>query len=419
MNYKESMEYLKSTRRFGSRPGLERISELCDRLGNPQMGLDFIHVTGTNGKGSVCAMLYSTLRFAGMKVGLFTSPYMLDFSERFICSVANITREEIASIVTTVAAEADKMEDKPTEFELLTAMSFLFFRRRGCDIIVYEAGMGGRLDSTNVIPKPVAAVITGIALDHTEVLGNSVEDIAYEKAGIIKDGCPVICGEMPKAAANVILGKAKEVGSAVTFTGDGTPYEITERVFEKSGVQFSMGDRRDFKLPLAGTYQLGNAATAIAVLDNINICGRHIPEVVIRKGLERARWRGRFEMIRPEPLLIFDGGHNPQGVRAVADSLTAYYPDKKFTVITGVMGDKDHGEMCGIMAEFAERAYTVMPDNPRAMDAADFAAELKEHGIDAIPCGSMEEALAQVTDKDTVVMGSLYMYKQFIEALGE
>ena len=419
MNYKEAMEYLKSTRRFGSRPGLERISELCERLGNPQMGLRFIHVTGTNGKGSVCQMLYSTLCFAGMKVGLFTSPYMLDFSERFICSGSNITRDEIASVVTEVAAQADLMEDTPTEFEMLTAMSFLFFRRRGCDIIVYEAGMGGRLDSTNIIPPPDAAVITGIALDHTEVLGDTVEKIAYEKAGIIKNGCPVILGDMPQGAADVIRQKAESEGSVVIPTGKGTPYEVKEAVFDRHGITFSLEGREEFSLTLAGTYQPYNAAVAIAVLDNINICGRSVPDLVIRKGLERARWRGRFELIRPDPVLIFDGGHNPQGVKAVADSLEAYYPDRRFTVITGVMGDKDHGEMCRIMAGFAEKAYTVMPDNPRAMDAAAYADELRGYGIDAVPCGSMEDALALVTKEDTIVMGSLYMYKQFIEALGD
>ncbi len=344
---------------------------------------------------------------------------MLDFSERFIASGTNITRDEIASVVTEVAAAADTMEDTPTEFELLTAMSFLFFRKRGCDIIVYEAGMGGRLDSTNIIPPPLCAVITGVALDHTEVLGKTIAAIAYEKAGIIKSGCPVVCGCVPEEAADVILKKAKAEGSTVTFTGKDTPYEVTSCIFDDSGLTFSMGSRTGFKLPLAGTYQPYNAAVATAVLDTVKICGRNIPDVVIRKGLERAKWRGRFEMIRPQPLLIFDGGHNPQGVRAMADSLAAYYPDMKFTVITGVMGDKDHDEMCEIMTEFAERAYTVTPDNPRAMDAAAYAAELREHGIDASPCDNMEDALARVTDKNTVVLGSLYMYKQFIEALGE
>jgi len=419
MNYKESMEYLKRSRRFGSRPGLERITELCRRLGDPQMGLKYIHVTGTNGKGSVCSMLYSTLCFTGMKVGLFTSPYMLDFSERFICSGSNITREEIASIVTEVAVHADAMEDAPTEFELLTAMSFLFFRKRGCDIIVYEAGMGGRLDSTNIIPAPVAAVITGIALDHTEVLGTTVEDIAFEKAGIIKGGCPVICGEMPEAAANVIREKAESVGSSVIFTGRGTPYEVTERTFKENGASFAMGDRDGFELPLAGLYQFSNASVAIAVLENIDVCGRRLPELVIKKGLAGAKWRGRFELFRPDPVLLFDGGHNPQGVMAVAQSLAVYYPDRKFTVISGVMGDKDHREMGRIMATFADRAYTVKPDNPRAMDSAAYAEELRECGIDAVPCDSMEDALGLVTDKDTIVLGSLYMYKQFIEALGD
>lgn len=419
MNYKESMEYLKRSRRFGSRPGLERITELCQRLGDPQKGLSFIHVTGTNGKGSVCAMLYSTLCFTGMKVGLFTSPYMLDFSERFICSGRNITREEIASIVTEVAVHADCMEDAPTEFELLTAMSFLFFRKRECDIIIYEAGMGGRLDSTNIIPPPQLAVITGIALDHTEVLGGTVADIAYEKAGIIKRGCTVICGEMPDEAAEVIRRKAAEVDAPVVFAGRGTPFEVTEKTFTENGASFSLGERGGFELPLAGLYQFANASVAIAALDNLRICNKSLPDIIIKKGLSKAKWRGRFELFRPDPVMIFDGGHNPQGVMAVAKSLGVYYPDRQFTVISGVMGDKDHREMGQIMATFAKRAYTVTPDNPRAMAAADYAAELRECGIDATPCDSMEDALALCADKDTVVLGSLYMYKQFIESLGD
>ncbi len=419
MNYKESMEYLKRSRRFGSRPGLERIAELCRRLGDPQNGMKYIHVTGTNGKGSVCAMLYSTLCFAGMKVGLFTSPYMLDFSERFICSGVNITREEIASIVSEVAIHADAMEDSPTEFELLTAMSFLFFRKRGCDIIVYEAGMGGRLDSTNIIPAPELAVITGIALDHTEVLGGTVADIAREKAGIIKAGCKVICGEMPEDAAAVIRRKAEDEDAPVIFAGRGTEFEVTEKTFTENGASFSLGERTGFDLPLAGLYQFANASVAIAALDNLDICGKKLPDIIIRKGLAKAKWRGRFELFRPDPVMIFDGGHNPQGVMAVAQSLAVYYPDRRFTVISGVMGDKDHREMGQIMATFADRAYTVMPDNPRAMDAADYAAELCECGIDAVPCDSMEDALALCADKDTVVLGSLYTYKQFIEALGD
>ena len=419
MNYKESMEYLKRSRRFGSRPGLERITELCRRLGDPQNGLRYIHVTGTNGKGSVCAMLYSTLCFAGMKVGLFTSPYMLDFSERFVCSGSNITRDEIASIVTEVALHADQMEDTPTEFELLTAMSFLFFRKRGCDIIVYEAGMGGRLDSTNIIPAPDIAVITGIALDHTEVLGSTVADIAFEKAGIIKRGCKVVCGEMPEEALAVIREKADAEGVPVTYAGRGSAYEVTERTFTEKGASFSLGERSGFNLPLAGLYQFANASVAIAVLDSLDICSKKLPDIIIRKGLERAKWRGRFELFRPDPVMIFDGGHNPQGVMAVAQSLAVYYPDRRFTVISGVMGDKDHREMGQIMATFADHVYTVMPDNPRAMDAAEYAAELRECGVDATPCDSIDDALAICTDKDTVVLGSLYMYKQFVEALGD
>jgi len=417
MTYKESMNYLKASRRFGSRPGLERISELCRGLGDPQKGLRYIHVTGTNGKGSVCAMVSSVLKFAGMKVGLFTSPYMLDFSERFVADGRRITRDEISSIVTEVAAVADTMEDTPTEFELLTAMSFLFFRRRGCNIIVYEAGMGGRLDSTNVIPAPEVAVITGVALDHTEVLGKTITDIAAEKAGIIKRGCTVVAGDMPEEALDVISRKAKAEGCTLVTTGSDTPYEVIEKRFSEGGASLTFKDGRSFDLPLAGLYQFKNTATAVAVLDSLDIWGKKLPDIVIGRGLRDVRWRGRFEMFSPDPVLIFDGGHNPEGVRAVADSLAVYYPGRKFAVVTGVMGDKDHLEMAQTMAEFAACAYTVAPDNPRAMDAEAYAEELRQVGIDATPCEDMVDALTRASGKDVIVLGSLYMYKQFIEAL--
>lgn len=419
MNYKEAMEFIKSTRRFGSRPGLERIRELCDRLGNPERELSYIHVTGTNGKGSVCAMLYSTLTFAGMKVGLFTSPWILSFFEQLSANGSRITREEIAIIISEIAPHAEAMDDPPTEFELICAMAFLFFRRRGCTTAIIEAGMGGSLDATNVIPCPIAAIITGVAVDHASFLGNTVEEIARAKAGIIKPGCTVILGEMPDSAAAEITAYAEKLNAPVITTGAGSPYETAECTFGEKGAKFFIGERK-FRIPFAGLYQLKNAATAIAALDHLTVADRQIPDLVIRKGISKAKWRARFEQFRPDPLLIFDGCHNPQGLAAVAETVAVHYPDKRFTVITGVMADKDHREMGEIMSAFADRVYTVtVEDNPRTMDAAAYAAELCSCGIDAIPCDSMDDALARVVNDDTLVLGSLYMYKQFIEALGD
>lgn len=416
MNYKEAMAYIKSLRRFGSRPGLERIGELCRRLGDPQNDFRYIHVTGTNGKGSVCSMIYSTLCFAGVGTGLFTSPYMLDFSERFAADGTYITREEIASIVTEIAPHADAMEDTPTEFELLTAMAFLFFRARGCKFVVFEAGMGGRLDSTNIIPAPEVAVITGVALDHTAILGPTVEAIAREKAGIIKRGCSVVIGDMPAEAESVIRDAAAAVGAEVTHAGAGTAYEPRDAEYSSDGVVFTLDGRGDFFLPLCGIYQPKNAAVAVAALDRTQLCGRAIPDIVIKEGLSRARWRGRFELFSPDPVLIFDGAHNPQGMRAAADSLAAYYPSKKFCVVTGVLADKDYAEIASIMREFALEAHTITPQNTRALSASDYAEVLSGAGIPAVPHGSMAEALAACAGRDTIVVGSLYIYKDFIEA---
>ena len=416
MNYKESMKYIHAAMRFGSRPGLERITELCRRLGNPQNGLSYIHVTGTNGKGSVCAMLYATLSFAGIKTGLFTSPYMLDFSERFMCDGKAITHDEIARITTEVADAAKDMEDAPTEFEILTAMSFLFFRRRRCDIVICEVGMGGRLDSTNIIPTPLAAVITGVSLDHTSVLGDTVEKIAYEKAGIIKDGCPVIVGRVPKEAADVINKTAAEHGCAVTYT-DTDDYEITGCNYSVDKTTFFCGGRGEFSLPLAGVYQTDNAAVAIAALDTLRIYGKAIPDIVISKGIARTGWHGRFELFSPSPVLLFDGAHNPQGAKVLAESLETYWRGRRFTVISGVMADKDHAELCRIVGTFADKVYTVKPNNPRALDAEEYAAEMRAAGLEAHACENIGEALAAAEGDDTVVMGSLYMYKEFIDAL--
>lgn len=416
MNYKEAMAYIKSLRRFGSRPGLERIGELCRRLGDPQNDFRYIHVTGTNGKGSVCSMIYSALCFAGVGTGLFTSPYMLDFSERFAADGTYITREEIASIVTEIAPHADAMEDTPTEFELLTAMAFLFFRARCCKFVVFEAGMGGRLDSTNIIPTPEVAVITGVALDHTAILGPTVEAIAREKAGIIKRGCSVVIGDMPAEAESVIRDAAAAVGAEVTHAGAGTAYEPRDVEYSSDGVVFTLDGRGDFFLPLCGIYQPKNAAVAVAALDRTQLCGRAIPDIVIKEGLSRARWRGRFELFSPDPVLIFDGAHNPQGMRAAADSLAAYYPSKKFCVVTGVLADKDYAEIASIMREFALEAHTITPQNTRALSASDYAEVLSGAGIPATPHGSMAEALAACAGRDTIVVGSLYIYKDFIEA---
>ncbi|MBR6006393.1 MAG: bifunctional folylpolyglutamate synthase/dihydrofolate synthase [Clostridia bacterium] len=420
MNYRETIEYIHSTCWKGSRPGLERITELLSLMGNPERGMKFVHVAGTNGKGSFCAMLSSVLRRAGYRVGMFTSPYIEEFTERIQADGKDISREMLAEVTSFVRPFADAMPDTPTEFELITAIGFEFFRRTNVDIVVLECGMGGRLDSTNVIEAPLLSVITGIALDHTEYLGSTLAAIAGEKAGIIKEGCPVLFGGESEEAFEVIAKKAEEMHAVLTRT-DRNAVIIDD--CSADGTVFSYKDTEGAFIPLLGLYQPLNAANVIEAVHILRTRGLDIPDDALYDGLALARWKGRFERLRIHPPVFFDGGHNIEGVTAAVATVKKYFPNERINVISGVMADKRYREMAELIAGIAEKVYTVAPDNARALDAETYAEVFRSIGVpsEGFPdyASAVAAALADCESegKPLLALGSLYAYAPFKKAL--
>lgn len=419
MTYNEALEYIHSVVWLGSRPGLSRTEELLAKLGNPERDMKFIHVAGTNGKGSTCSMLDSVLREAGYKVGLYTSPYIVRFNERMQINGEPISDSELAELVEIIKPIAEGMGDKPTEFEIITALAFLYYKRNACDVVVLEVGMGGRLDSTNVIESPLVSVITGIALDHTGVLGTTVKEIAFEKAGIIKKGCPVVYGGRDDDAFEVISAKAKECGSEFRRT------KLETLKINKLGIDGSDFDYSFYinvKLSLLGAYQPENAATVLETVRFLNESGFVIRVPHIFSGLKKARWRARFELLNREPAVIFDGSHNIQGVTAAANSIKGFFGGKKIALLMGVLADKDYSDMVDILSPLAERVFTVTPDSPRALASEKLAEEFSKRGLDAQGFENVDDGVrsafeyAKEKNIPLVMLGSLYMYGEVFSA---
>jgi dihydrofolate synthase/folylpolyglutamate synthase len=420
MNYDEALKFIHSINSLFCNPGLERTQELCRALGDPQDELKFIHIAGTNGKGSTSAMLDSVLREAGYKVGLFTSPYIERFNERMRVNGEPISDGLLAELCERVYPIAEGMRDKPTEFELITAIAFLYFKEMGCDIVVLECGLGGRLDATNVIKTPLLSVITGISLDHTSILGDTVEKIAGEKAGIIKSGVPVIFGGYDLSAEAVIRKEAEEKSSPFHRV-DHENIHINSA--DLSGTEFGYGSYENIKISLLGLYQPRNAALVLSALDILKAGGLVIPEKAIYEGLMKARWSARFEIISESPRIIFDGAHNAEGIRAATNSIRHYFGEERVYVITGVLRDKEYEKIARDIVAVANKAFTITPDNPRALDGKKYAEVLASFGLSALPCPSIPEALkaaraeALSEGKSIVILGSLYTYGQVKDAL--
>ena len=418
MTYEEALEYIHGISWTFCKPGLERITELCQRLGNPQKDLKFIHVAGTNGKGSFCSMLSSVLSAAGYRVGLYTSPYVLRFNERMQVSGVPISDEALARVTERVKPIADSMTDKPTEFELITAIAFDYFKSEGVDLVVLECGMGGRLDSTNVIENPLLSVITGIALDHTAFLGDTIEKIAVEKAGIIKHGCPVLYGDTDADVLSVIREKAAKTGSAVYTVDHGA---IRVRGMNLDGTVMDFCDIEGLRLPLLGMYQPINCARVLRAIEILNTQGLEIPTEAIHRGIGLARWPARFEIIDRDPTTVFDGAHNPEGIEAAVKSIEHYFGRGNVVAVSGVLSDKDYGFIAGEINKVARRVFTITPDSVRALSAKDFADCINERGGSASPTESIGEALSKAREYaranalSVVCLGSLYTYSDVIK----
>lgn len=407
MTDREAIAYIENYTWSSTRLGLDRTVELLHRLGDPQKSLKFIHVAGSNGKGSTCAMLASVLREAGYKTGLYTSPHVLCFEERLQVNGRYILREDLAAVTERVAAEADAMEDHPSQFELVTAIGMLYFKEQGCDIVVLEVGLGGALDSTNVIDAPEVAVITNIGLEHTEYLGNTLEEIALNKGGIIKPGSDVVCYNCKPEVVSVIrsLCETWNVRFQLVNFGDVVPlaHDLSGETFEWNGLTLNM--------PLLGDYQLHNASTALTAISALRSRGWNISDDAIRTGLAKTRWPARFEVLSHEPLFILDGGHNPQCAEVTADNLTKYLGDRKLVILTGVLADKDYHAMMRSILPHAEQFLCVTPDSPRALDALALRDELRTLGCPADAYDDIPSAVhaAILTGKPVLAFGSLYM----------
>ena len=418
MTYQEALAYIHAVHWQGHKPGLARTRALLAALGNPHKQLRFVHVAGTNGKGSTAAMLDSCLRAAGYRTGLFTSPYINRFNERVQVDGVPIPDGDLVRLVERVQPAAAAMADTPTEFEFITALGMLWFAEQRCDIVVLEVGLGGALDSTNVIDPPECAVITALGLDHVKELGPTLADIAAAKAGIIKPGSPAVSYGGAPEADRVIAAAARACGAPLTVV-DFTRLRL--RGAGLDGQTFDFDGLAGLTLPLLAGYQPRNAAVAVTALRALRARGWDIPDEAIRRGLASVRWPGRFELLRRSPPFLLDGSHNAHGMRATADSLRSLFPGQKFVFLVSIMADKDADEMLRLLLPLAKAFVTVTAPSPRAIPAADLAARIEALGGRAEPAASIpaavERAAALAAGGPAAALGTLYFSGEVRQAV--
>lgn len=420
MTGQEAVELIHREAWTGRKPGLSRTQELLRRVGNPHQKLKFVHITGTNGKGSTAALVSSVLARAGLTAGLFTSPHLWRFHERFQVNGRPIPDEVLGRIAERVIEAGKDMEDPATEFELMTAVGMLYFLEAGCDLVVLEVGLGGRLDSTNVIPAPEVAVITNIGLEHTQELGDTRAKIAAEKAGIIKTGCATVLYQQSSEVEEVVVQACRLVDSPLTVTA---PELLEVLSFSREGQNFTYRGQGPYHISLLGRHQLYNAATALDVVWALARKGWNISAEAVTQGLREAVWPARMELVRRGPDILLDGGHNPQCMAAVRQTLEELYPGEKILFLVGVLADKDYATMLGEILPLAKAFVTITPDSPRALPARELAQYLCREGVAAHPCETtaqgVERVLALADPEDVVcICGSLYMIGEVRHLLG-
>lgn len=414
MNYNEALEFIHSRMKFGSQPGMERITALCEAFDNPQDKLKFVHVAGTNGKGSTCTMISNMLVAAGYKVGLFTSPFVVDFRERIQVNSEMIPKDAFAKIVEKIVPVIDELKKKniePTEFEIITAAAFLYFLEENCDIVVLEVGLGGTLDSTNIIKKSEVSVITSISMDHTDILGDTLLEIAAHKCGIFKEGGHVVGYPQPDfTVERFVKEKAKEAGCSYTHS-DLARIRLVREEFDGSTIIYA---GCTFKIPLSGKHQIYNFSTAISAINVLKNNGWNVSAKNMIDGISALKMPARVEIVSKDPLVIIDGGHNAEGIDALCYALKKYYSDKKIIAVFGMMRDKNYKYCAEKLAPLCEKIYTTTVSNPRSLTAKELADEIKTHGIKAKAvdnCAKAYEKALKKADKNSVVLvcGSLYL----------
>lgn len=406
--------------RFGMVLGLDRMEELLRRLGNPQDDLKVIHVAWTNGKGSVSKYLEEGLSACGYKMGLYTSPYIETFNERIRYDGADISDEDLEYYGQKVVSAAEAMVadglDSPTEFEVVTAIAFLYFAGRQADITILEVGLGGIGDSTNVVKSPLASVITSISYDHMAQLGSSLAEIAVNKAGIIKTGCPVIANVPQRDAAKIIARKAYAMGSRLydisgirAAVSDETPFsqKVSMELYEKS--------YSDVEISMVGRHQAENLKTALATLEILRKSGAvKLDREALYEGLKRARQPGRFEVISEDPLVIIDGAHNEAGAQALQETMAQHFAGKKILLVAGILADKEIDSIVKFLTKITDHIIVTEPDNPRKLAAEKLAEHVAEFGVAAEVVSDVEAAVhraKELADGYDVILfaGSLYL----------
>ena len=424
MNYEEAMNFIQNTNKFGSVLGLDNIRELLERLGNPQDQLRVVHIAGTNGKGSTLAFLAGIFRESGYRAGRYVSPASFYYEERFRINEENISKKDLCFYMEKIKNVAEEMVkdglSHPTMFEIETALSFLYFLDKKVDVVLLETGMGGRLDATNVVKKPIATVIASIGMDHMQFLGDTLEKIASEKAGIIKEGCPVISYDNTKEVNEVIKNKAKQMHAKVTFVNS-AGIRVLQESLNGESFSYRSSDGRWYEkieIPLLGRHQINNAALA---LETLNVIKNYycISDFQTEDGMRKTIWRGRIEILEREPMVICDGAHNPDGAKSLLSFLQNNFTNQRLIYIMGVLSDKDYEQMVQILAPAADKSYTVAPDNPRALSSRELCNCISKYHQNVEERQRLAECLSEVrqkAEKDDVIIicGTLSFQNELI-----
>ena len=423
MTYQETMDYIDSLQSGGIVPGLDNIRALCEKLGNPQDALSFVHIAGTNGKGSVLCLVSSVLKQAGYRTGRYISPTIFDYRERFQIGERPISKKDLCLYMTRLKKACEELKaegnSQPTPFEVETALAFLYFKEKDCDIVVLETGMGGRLDATNIIQKTLVAVFASISLDHMRFLGNTLAEIAGEKAGIIKPGCSAVSAPQKEEVLSVLEAACEKQKVTLDVADPDSLKKIKSTI---KGQRFSYGQYQELMITLAGRYQLDNALTALLALQKLSEKGFPVKEKDIYKGFAEGTWPGRFEVIGQKPLFIADGAHNRDGAARLADSIGFYFTNKRIIYIIGMLRDKEQDEILKVTCPYAEQILTVPTEGSRGLTSYELALKAKEFHQNVTCTDSVEEAIELaylMADKDTVIVafGSLSYLGKLITAV--
>ncbi len=431
MTYEEARTFIRQSNQYGSKLGLESITELLERLGNPQEKLKVIHVAGSNGKGSTTAFIATILSTQGYTVGRYISPAVFSYRERIqITTKENnnlctqfITKQGICDAITLIAPICEAMEKEgfshPTSFEIETAMAMLYFMWEKVDFAVVEVGLGGRLDATNVIKEPISCVITSISMDHMQYLGDTIEKITEEKAGIIKKRVPVVTGNTDKRVLSTLYKKCEELKTVLTLAPREEAMDIS---YLSEGTSFTYRGQR-YTISLLGDHQISNALLAIETMNLLNQKGYGIDQTSIEEGLYRTTWSGRFEVLRRSPYVIIDGAHNEDAAIQLKKTLQTYFKDQKLILIMGVLADKDYGSILRILAPLAKVILTITPDNDRALASTQLAIEAKKYtDAEIIDSNTVQKAVTSaynIANKEDIILafGSLSYLSEVKTAL--